>query len=772
MSGFSARREPGGDDESSPLLQRTGAITNKESVYTYMVLIPPLTRRMHGHYCTTSVALAFSLFCLAILLQMSLTFLAGQHVFESREAWKSGLVQELFTAHDWKNLRNIKEVMHTIKSAKEVIPSATDSFDGTKEYFLGESEKGEPGKKAKAVCCAGPSCFGYGLPCCPPKSLQVGVEGENATAAKDHQIEGKDPVEQLEFLSSMLRKPGGGGGHGGGAHGDTHQVADGEDDHHQSAIERAWRPSSVCYSWEQTLDCAQPSSRVLNLFDKLDTNGDGIWTMEEARADDANIGCRAGVSMEDIFQSACRGIQRDVTDSKENGKNAPKVPAQVRARKELSFAYFEYWQGLAAICIHTDVSMCSTLISKGIFNGAMDPKNRGARGGAIDLDSTMSYCQRLLSAGGVCDAALPGAYVLYRSRIEEKCGAPFYSSGPRYINPHDTHDVLSTTAVSYEHLSTVELTHSPQFLFFLFLVIVLWYINLVDELRDVIDLWDFLFNFPVDNNVPFMTEGMRERLSSVKGRLVSMRDKVKGAAHSVQQAASGAMDRIRRRQEQAEAQGHVEEAAQAAEDLKDLETVAAGVADIEGAAVTVDTNANDEVEEYKQLTPRTALLGITSIARPHQLVCIGIACVRSTVLVYLAIAGTEFMLMNRSYIDLLLNSLAVAFIFDLDEFLYQFLVPDETKEILDLDACKMEFRSSLPAKGFGKLLFERHFWGLFVIPGIAFMYVLQHDWYDTSPVLEALECACLHQGSRCNKAVPSDVEWWDNYWAHSAKLTE
>jgi len=694
-------------------LVKGGEIVHKDSVYTYMVMIPEINRRIHGHYCTAEVCLATALFILTILLQLSLTILSGDHIFREQKAWKASLVQDSYEK-TW----SIDHLMRDVEGVRGL--TVHKGLKGADHFPALEHLFGDGKAEDDLPCCVGPDCYGQGGVCCPPN-------GTTHAGDKD-----------ASLLSGLLRKPGGGaaGAGVGGAAKKKEEVDD---------VAEQWTTGPICTSSNQSLDCLPPSSQIVELWDRLDQDGDGMWTIEEARADAANIGCHVGVALEDVFHSACRGIMRDAADSSENGKRAPKVVPTVEKRIAMPRPYFEWWRGLASLCMYSDVALCGNMVLQGFFDGAMDPANNFTRGGVIDLDTAMSYCQRLLNPGGVCEAALPGSYVVYRSRVAEKCGAPSYQAGRRYTNPFEAHDVIATTAVMYSNLTVIELTHSPPFLFFMFLVIVLWYINLVDELKDIICLWDFIAHFDVDNTLSLPMKTMRRKLKNA-GRSLACRSQelgnlVRNWSHSWR--------------------GRAPEAAS-----RDPEAP-----EVDAQPEPVDSWLTDNIrEEYihdpHSLTPRS--LEITAVARPHHLVCIVMAIVRSIVLFYLAWAGTEFMLMMRSYIDLILNALAIAFIFDLDEFLYIFLVPQQTKDRLD-SLKPWRFYSSLPAGGWSQYLFAKAFWGLFLIPIFSLGYVLSHDWYSTQPVLEALRCACLHTGDRCLSMDPSQ-SWWADYWRNTAAL--
>merc|ERR1719223_1036828 len=57
--------------------------------------------------------------------------------------------------------------------------------------------------------------------------------------------------------------------------------------------------------------CATPSLRYTARWDELDADSDGVWSWAEAVQDPANLGCRLGISQEDMFRSACRALEMD-----------------------------------------------------------------------------------------------------------------------------------------------------------------------------------------------------------------------------------------------------------------------------------------------------------------------------------------------------------------------------------------------------------------------------------------------------------------------------
>merc|ERR1719272_2117674 len=160
-------------------------------------------------------------------------------------------------------------------------------------------------------------------------------------------------------------------------------------------------------------------------------------------------------------------------------------------------AQFEWWKGVVAICSMAIPESCWTLVTRGVFDGAMAPQHEQRGSGISDLTSTVEYCQWMLRPGGLCDTALPVSHAAYHSTRQHICGATVLAEGQRYTNPHDSGDVAFALEVSYKNVDMYEMVHSYSFRFFLTLIVLMWFVNLVDEAKDILNLADFVRNFPV-----------------------------------------------------------------------------------------------------------------------------------------------------------------------------------------------------------------------------------------------------------------------------------
>jgi len=156
--------------------------------------------------------------------------------------------------------------------------------------------------------------------------------------------------------------------------------------------------------------------------------------------------------------------------------------------------YFDYWMGDAALCSYADPKVCGTLLNRGYFAEAFRKNNTGK---AIpDIDGALDYCVWMLSIGGGCDQSLPQIYKLFRALRHEQCGDSSLYNGGLYKNPHHPVDKVYVTAVDYDGLGKHQKADLPEFQFFLFLVLQLWLLALLNEMRELVKMSEFCAVFP------------------------------------------------------------------------------------------------------------------------------------------------------------------------------------------------------------------------------------------------------------------------------------
>lgn len=160
---------------------------------------------------------------------------------------------------------------------------------------------------------------------------------------------------------------------------------------------------------------------------------------------------------------------------------------------------------------------------------------------------------------------------------------------------------------------------------------------------------------------------------------------------------------------------------------------------------------------------------IQRVSRAHWRICLCMVIVRGLMFVYLAFVGTIFLLSNKTFVDLLMNSVALTFIFELDEFIYSILVSEEEQSEHE-GLAPLVFPSSFPHHGNKAKLYKKGNWGLTIIPALCVFIALWNDRKITEPIMEALDCVCFHHGPQCLESRIFDQSFWSQYWGSTAAV--
>jgi len=685
-------------DEGNALInvRQKSTIVHHPSVFSLLVFAPPLSRLNAGHYWTLPVFISFALTIILVTCQFGLSLIAGQHIRAQTTEFK----------------------MHLIKtSRKEALPQeitpmgwvGSNVYDQVTGFdWLGKNHAFMPwnwrADTTKEKCCNGADCAALHLQCCDRSNLVIDTSA------------GSNNVSSLMAMSKS---------------------ALGETERH---IGHSWE--EMCLrSDDGTLSCAPPSFLYLDAWDELDTNHDGVWSAKEAAEDRANLGCRFGSSVIEMFGSICRGIEKDAQDTSAHSYSMPIVPHEIETRKGIKKEYFDWWKALSVICVAPDMNRCSELIKSGVFDGAirMAKEDKVSRGGIVDLDTSLDFCQRLLSRNGICEKTLPSSYLMYRSRLAATCGRPTYevSGAGKYHNPFDSRDAMSIVHVEYETYQSYLESSEFHFQCFLFLILMVWYISLVAELKQIQLLFDFARNFRVNLSSPWLTEPMQAWI----------REHMTGKLECIAV--------------------HILPVGDESHRSKDVFHREAGTA---GRELQAKMSRNSMAKTFGAAwTAEDQVMVIDSHSRSQRYLVFGLVGVRMFLWLYLADVGTSFFIYTRDYANILTNAVALAFIFAFPEFLYQVLVPEIVKDKLR-GSRTVPFPSGIPNRGWQRTLMLPMTWGLFVIPLCVATVIWYNLSFNTMPFLEALECACYQKGPTCSVSARFQKAWWDQYWQDTSAL--
>jgi hypothetical protein len=254
----------------------------------------------------------------------------------------------------------------------------------------------------------------------------------------------------------------------------------------------------LCRKVNGDLSCQPGSVQFVYEWTNLDTNGDGVWSAEEASADQANLKEKLGVSPPTIFNNIISGLRASRDFEESRGKNRTLyLTSDVDYERAIPKAYFNYWAGDAMMCTFFDSSSCEAAAKDGVFEEALRPGRMSADAKGIrDLDSAIQYCYRMLSPGGGCEVALPTDFKRNREQRWGRCGKRTLVEGGKYTSPYDPDQSVHILRASYSSLSAYDRATSRLFLFFLALLIMLWLLALMDEWREILKFAEFLVVFP------------------------------------------------------------------------------------------------------------------------------------------------------------------------------------------------------------------------------------------------------------------------------------
>eukprot|EP00929_Paragymnodinium_shiwhaense_P063217 TRINITY_DN31598_c0_g1_i1.p1 TRINITY_DN31598_c0_g1~~TRINITY_DN31598_c0_g1_i1.p1 ORF type:complete len:728 (-),score=153.67 TRINITY_DN31598_c0_g1_i1:256-2439(-) len=444
-------------------------ITPNGSIYDYLFFVVPSSKVKYGTTWSRSTKHALVLVVVNLFLQLCLTLVAGSFVMESVSAWKQNLVS---------SPEVVEYVSRRSVSYSEYLRTQTWKAIGT--VYGGGKEKGETKTKSKQLA-PGEQL----MPHCQARKGPATPEGAKS-ALKDATSDAANAGALPGFLAHDTGKPGGSGGKKGGA-----KISTIKDDEEE---ELTYLPAPLCTEKDGMYNCLPPSVQVASYWDKLDWNGDGVWTLEEARADAAGISCLVQMWPEQVFMAIAKFLNSQRFTEVAWVQEGYWLHPDVKEYKAIPQAYFDMWLGLVGVCIHSDSAMCGSLLLKGIFDGAMSPAQNMS--GMGDLQSAMDSCTAILAPEGLCDHALPQTYKLFRARHAEQCGAAHYAAGPIYTNPFRPDDQMYVAMAMHANVDSFHSADNMNFCVFQISVLLVFLISLFSEVKELVKQLQFLLAFP------------------------------------------------------------------------------------------------------------------------------------------------------------------------------------------------------------------------------------------------------------------------------------
>jgi hypothetical protein len=147
---------------------------------------------------------------------------------------------------------------------------------------------------------------------------------------------------------------------------------------------------------------------------------------------------------------------------------------------------------------------------------------------------------------------------------------------------------------------------------------------------------------------------------------------------------------------------------------------------------------------------------------PHRIALFIVVLLRLIVLSILLYVGLIFLGRQNDYIDLLLDGVALMFIVEVAEILYERVLRQEvrttweTRESIELNKLGISRLAQRPD------IEDALYLILVTVSTVAFM--VYYNVHLVEPLYDALQCACLSQGDKCHEAHAFSKSFWDQYW--------
>jgi len=241
---------------------------------------------------------------------------------------------------------------------------------------------------------------------------------------------------------------------------------------------------ALCFADNDVYSCAPPSIQLTGRWEELDTNRDGIWTLQEVTAAKEELQCKYAVNPVEVYQV--------LVDILKTRSNLIWLHPDVVAGKAIHLPYFEYAMGDLIMCSYRSQDMCANLLHRGFFDTPL--KHGTAPRVGTTIKSALAYCTNLLQPGGICEQLLPSTYSVWKIQSEIECGSASYSSF-KYTNPGNQ-ETKTLLAVNYSAPEEYTLAQQLDFRIFKSIILFTWLLLMFVEFKEVYKILTVVGRYP------------------------------------------------------------------------------------------------------------------------------------------------------------------------------------------------------------------------------------------------------------------------------------
>jgi len=248
------------------------------------------------------------------------------------------------------------------------------------------------------------------------------------------------------------------------------------------------KDSPLCFEHGDGISCSPLSVHLLADWKLLDSDGDGMWTRQEA--EDKSLGekiqCEYNVDLPSLYANMVAQINGS---EMLQGRRDPSLLAGTAVRK----AYADWYLHKPVLCQYGDEDMCGSLFERGVFDAALlsQPSSEFK-----DVTSALKYCHHILRYE--CFDILPTTYRVWRNVANQQCGVKFYDQSV-YQNPANIHTEMPMLSVDFKKRREYATTKDPPFRLFLCILLTTFLSVMALEIRSISKMFTWCAMFPADD---------------------------------------------------------------------------------------------------------------------------------------------------------------------------------------------------------------------------------------------------------------------------------
>jgi len=149
---------------------------------------------------------------------------------------------------------------------------------------------------------------------------------------------------------------------------------------------------------------------------------------------------------------------------------------------------------------------------------------------------------------------------------------------------------------------------------------------------------------------------------------------------------------------------------------------------------------------------------------PHKLTMIAVTLLRMVILVILMYVGLSFLGRSTDYIGLLLDGIALLFIIEVQEIVYEKVIRADVRRTVE-EADPENFQK-LGISYLNKNPDKADMLWLFVVILASVVFIRYYTVTTVGPLLDSLDCACRSDGEKCYETHRFSKSFWDQYWRY------